>query len=166
MAINEEKKKALDAAIAKLEKDFGKGAVMRLGDSSAHVAVETVPTGCLSLHLALGLGGSRKDVSLPLSDRSPVVRRRFALYDRPRKPPAAWQLAAGQGGVRAGGLLGGQAPQHHRGLHRRVGAACGRRHHQHGAGDADGQQQRDKPLFHLVCSSLVLINHSAGPRWG
>ena len=49
MAVNEEKKKALDAAIAKLEKDFGKGAVMRLGDSSAHVAVETVPTGCLSL---------------------------------------------------------------------------------------------------------------------
>lgn len=40
---NEEKKKALDAAIAKLEKDFGKGAVMRLGDSSAHVAVEIRP---------------------------------------------------------------------------------------------------------------------------
>ena len=57
---NEEKKKALDAAIAKLEKDFGKGAVMRLGDSSAHVAVETVPTGCLSLDLALGLGGVPK----------------------------------------------------------------------------------------------------------
>ena len=45
MAVNDEKKKALDAAIAKLEKDFGKGTVMRLGDSSAHVAVETVPTG-------------------------------------------------------------------------------------------------------------------------
>ena len=60
MAGNEEKKKALDAAIAKLEKDFGKGAVMRLGDSSAHVAVETVPTGCLSLDLALGLGGVPK----------------------------------------------------------------------------------------------------------
>ena len=58
--MNEEKKKALDAAIAKLEKDFGKGAVMRLGDSSAHVAVETVPTGCLSLDLALGLGGVPK----------------------------------------------------------------------------------------------------------
>ena len=57
---NEEKKKALDAAIVKLEKDFGKGAVMRLGDSSAHVAVETVPTGCLSLDLALGLGGVPK----------------------------------------------------------------------------------------------------------
>ncbi len=60
MAVSEEKKKALDAAIAKLEKDFGKGAVMKLGDSSAHVAVETVPTGCLSLDLALGLGGVPK----------------------------------------------------------------------------------------------------------
>ena len=56
----EDKKKALDAAIAKLEKDFGKGTVMKLGDSSAHVNVETVPTGCLSLDLALGLGGVPK----------------------------------------------------------------------------------------------------------
>ncbi len=60
MAVNEEKKKALDAAIAKLEKDFGKGAVMKLGESGAHVTVETVPTGCLSLDLALGLGGVPK----------------------------------------------------------------------------------------------------------
>ena len=58
--IVEDKKKALDAAIAKLEKDFGKGTVMKLGDSSAHVNVETVPTGCLSLDLALGLGGVPK----------------------------------------------------------------------------------------------------------
>lgn len=57
---NEDKKKALDAAIAKLEKDFGKGAVMKLGDSTANVSVETVPTGCLSLDLALGLGGVPK----------------------------------------------------------------------------------------------------------
>ncbi len=54
---NEEKKKALDAAIAKLEKDFGKGTVMKLGDPKAQVAVETIPTGSLSLDLALGLGG-------------------------------------------------------------------------------------------------------------
>ena len=60
MAGNDEKKKALDAAIAKLEKDFGKGTVMKLGESGAHVAVETVPTGCLSLDLALGLGGIPK----------------------------------------------------------------------------------------------------------
>ena len=47
-------------AIATLEKDFGKGAVMKLGESGAHVAVETVPTGCLSLDIALGLGGVPK----------------------------------------------------------------------------------------------------------
>ncbi len=57
MAGNEDKKKALDAAIAKLEKDFGKVAVMKLGDPSAQVAVETIPTGALSLDIALGLGG-------------------------------------------------------------------------------------------------------------
>ncbi len=53
----ENKKKALDAAIAKLEKDFGKGTVMKLGDPAARAAVETIPTGSLSLDLALGLGG-------------------------------------------------------------------------------------------------------------
>lgn len=58
--VSDEKKKALDAAIAKLEKDFGKGAVMKLGEPGAHAAVETVPTGCLSLDLALGLGGVPK----------------------------------------------------------------------------------------------------------
>ena len=54
---NEEKKKALEAAIAKLEKDFGKGTVMKLGDPKARASVETIPTGSLSLDLALGLGG-------------------------------------------------------------------------------------------------------------
>lgn len=57
MAGNEDKRKALDAAIAKLEKDFGKGTVMKLGDPAAQVAVETIPTGSLSLDIALGLGG-------------------------------------------------------------------------------------------------------------
>ena len=55
-----DKLKALDAAIAKLEKDFGKGAVMKLGDAAANVSVETVPTGSLSLDIALGLGGVPK----------------------------------------------------------------------------------------------------------
>ncbi len=54
---SEDKIKALDAAIAKLEKDFGKGTVMKLGDPKAQVAVETIPTGSLSLDLALGVGG-------------------------------------------------------------------------------------------------------------
>ncbi len=53
----EDKLKALDAAIAQIEKSYGKGAVMKLGDSSANMNVETVPTGSLSLDIALGLGG-------------------------------------------------------------------------------------------------------------
>ena len=57
---NEDKQKALDAAILKLEKDFGKGTVMKLGDAGANVSVETVPTGSLSLDIALGLGGLPK----------------------------------------------------------------------------------------------------------
>lgn len=59
-AVNEEKLKALEAAISKIEKDFGKGSVMKLGDASAHMNVETVPTGSLSLDVALGLGGIPK----------------------------------------------------------------------------------------------------------
>ena len=57
---NREKLKALDAAISKIEKDFGKGAIMKLGDKSKNMDVETVPTGSLSLDLALGLGGLPK----------------------------------------------------------------------------------------------------------
>ena len=58
--VNADKKRALDAAISKLEKDFGKGTVMKLGDAGANVSVETVPTGSLSLDIALGLGGVPK----------------------------------------------------------------------------------------------------------
>jgi len=58
--LTEEKKKALEGAIAKLEKDFGKGAIMKLGAAHTQTSVETVPTGCLSLDLALGLGGIPK----------------------------------------------------------------------------------------------------------
>ena len=58
--VQEEKLKALDAAISKIEKDFGKGAVMKLGDSGKNMNVETIPTGCLSLDVALGLGGIPK----------------------------------------------------------------------------------------------------------
>lgn len=56
----EEKLKALDAALSQIEKQFGKGSVMKLGDTSAHMNVETVPTGSLSLDIALGLGGIPK----------------------------------------------------------------------------------------------------------
>ncbi|SFK50297.1 recombination protein RecA [Lachnospiraceae bacterium KH1T2] len=55
--MNEDKKKALDVALAQIEKQFGKGAVMKLGDSQQNMNIETVPTGSLSLDIALGLGG-------------------------------------------------------------------------------------------------------------
>lgn len=57
---NEDKLKALDAALAQIEKQFGKGSVMKLGDSGANMNVETVSTGSLSLDIALGLGGIPK----------------------------------------------------------------------------------------------------------
>ncbi len=55
-----DKMKALDAALAQIEKQYGKGSVMKLGDKGASLDVETVPTGALSLDLALGLGGIPK----------------------------------------------------------------------------------------------------------
>ena len=58
--VKEEKLKALDAALVQIEKNFGKGSVMKLGDSNANMNIEVVPTGSLSLDLALGLGGVPK----------------------------------------------------------------------------------------------------------
>ncbi|MBP5772485.1 MAG: recombinase RecA [Eubacterium sp.] len=56
----DDKVKALDAAIAKIEKDHGKGSIMKLGDSASNMNVETTPTGSLSLDVALGQGGIPK----------------------------------------------------------------------------------------------------------
>ncbi len=55
-----EKEKALEAAISQLEKEFGKGTVMKLGEAGANMSVEAVPTGSLSLDIALGVGGIPK----------------------------------------------------------------------------------------------------------
>ncbi|MBD5136211.1 MAG: recombinase RecA [Lachnospiraceae bacterium] len=55
-----DKLKALDAAISQIEKQHGKGAVMKLGDPSSAMNIETIPTGALSLDIALGLGGIPK----------------------------------------------------------------------------------------------------------
>ena len=56
----EDKLKALDAALAQIERQYGKGAVMKLGDPGSQMNVETIPTGSLSLDIALGLGGVPK----------------------------------------------------------------------------------------------------------
>ncbi len=56
MSDNSEKKKALEAALGQIEKQFGKGSVMKLGEN-AHLNIESIPTGALSLDIALGIGG-------------------------------------------------------------------------------------------------------------
>ena len=58
--INEEKQKALEAALGHIEKQYGKGSVMKLGDSGSNMVVEAVPTGSLGLDIALGVGGVPK----------------------------------------------------------------------------------------------------------
>ena len=55
--MNEEKRKALDAVLAQIEKAYGKGAIMKLGSNAGNTDIEVIPTGCLSLDLALGVGG-------------------------------------------------------------------------------------------------------------
>ena len=60
VGVDSDKKKALEAAIAQIEKDFGKGSIMKLGAGMDKMNVEVIPTGCLSLDLALGLGGIPK----------------------------------------------------------------------------------------------------------
>ena len=58
--INGEKQKALEAALSHIEKQYGKGSVMKLGEPGAHMKVEAVPTGSLGLDIALGVGGIPK----------------------------------------------------------------------------------------------------------
>ena len=55
--MNEDKLKALNSTIAMIEKQYGKGSIMKLGDANVSTDLEVIPTGCLSLDLALGVGG-------------------------------------------------------------------------------------------------------------
>ena len=52
-----EKQKALEMALSQIERQFGKGSIMRLGEAGARLNLEVIPTGCLELDLALGVGG-------------------------------------------------------------------------------------------------------------
>ena len=54
---NTEKMKALDAVLLQIEKQYGKGSIMRLGDEAGSTEIEVIPSGCLTLDLALGIGG-------------------------------------------------------------------------------------------------------------
>lgn len=55
--MNDEKLKALNSTIAMIEKQYGKGAIMKLGENNVNRDIEAIPTGCLALDLALGIGG-------------------------------------------------------------------------------------------------------------
>jgi len=54
---NSDKKKALDLALSTIEKQFGKGAIMRLGEEESSLKIPAISTGCLGLDIALGIGG-------------------------------------------------------------------------------------------------------------
>ena len=77
---NEDKLRALDAALGQIEKQYGKGAVMKLGDSAANMNVETIPTGSLSLDIALGLGGVPKGRIIEVYGPESSVKTTEALH--------------------------------------------------------------------------------------
>ena len=72
----DEKAKLIEAAISQIEKDYGKGSIMRLGNRDVLVPVSVIPTGCLSLDLALGVGGFPAAASSKSTARNPAVRPR------------------------------------------------------------------------------------------
>ena len=57
MELDNERLKALDQCLAQIEKAYGKGAIMKLGDAAGNTDIDVIPTGCLSLDIALGIGG-------------------------------------------------------------------------------------------------------------
>ena len=80
----DEKLKALDAALSKIEKDCGKGSVMKLGDSGVNKDISVVPTGSLSVDIALGAGGFPRgriiEIYGPESSSKTKARRNCCLY--------------------------------------------------------------------------------------
>ena len=76
----DDRRKALEVALGKIEKDFGKGSVMKLGDSANHLQVEVVPTGCLHLDFALGVGGLPKGRIVEIYGPESSGKTTFALH--------------------------------------------------------------------------------------
>ena len=80
--MNEEKLKALGAVLAQIEKQYGKGAIMKLGEEAGNTDIDVIPTGCLALDLALGIGGIPRgrmvEIYGPESSGKTTVARIFA----------------------------------------------------------------------------------------
>ena len=55
--MEDNKRKALEQVLTQIEKQYGKGAIMKLGEDAKDISIETIPTGCLALDVALGVGG-------------------------------------------------------------------------------------------------------------
>lgn len=81
--IQEGKLKALQAAMAKIEKDFGKGAIMKLGDENVE-QVEVIPTGSIGLNAALGVGGYPKGRIIEIYGRKVAERQHWQSMPSPR----------------------------------------------------------------------------------
>ena len=73
----EQRTKALDSALAQIERQFGKGSIMKLGDENAVQNIEGISTGSLSLDIALGIGGVRVAVSSKSTDQKAQAKQRL-----------------------------------------------------------------------------------------
>ncbi len=73
--MSSEKQKALNAALAQIEKQFGKGSIMRLGDSDIGQDIQVVSTGSLGLDIALGVGGLARGRVIEITDQSHQAKR-------------------------------------------------------------------------------------------
>lgn len=74
--MDNEKMKALDQVLAQIEKHYGKGAIMKLGDAAGNTDIEVIPTGCLSLDIALGIGGMPRGRIVEIYGPNLRVKRR------------------------------------------------------------------------------------------
>ena len=82
-----EKEKALELAVSQIEKQFGKGSIMRFGEASQRMAVDVIPTGALALDIALGIGGIPRGriVEITAQRAQEKLRLRFTLLLRRRR---------------------------------------------------------------------------------
>ena len=77
MSVESKKAKALELAITQIDRQFGKGSIMRLGDNYTPTMENIISTGCLSLDVALGVGGIPRGRVVEILDRNHQVKQRW-----------------------------------------------------------------------------------------